>query len=54
MISPVREAEARLKAAGVCPQCLGRGEFRTLVQTNGKTHEKMVQCSRCKKPKEAA
>lgn len=52
MISPAREAEERIKAAGVCSQCLGRGVYRTLVKYNGKITETLADCPRCKGKKQ--
>lgn len=47
IIKPEHEAAERLKHAGVCPQCLGAGVFRSLIKKNGSNVAILVDCPRC-------
>ena len=47
IIKPGHEAAERLKHAGVCPQCLGAGVFRSLIKKGGQVMTVMLDCPRC-------
>lgn len=46
-IQPAKEAEHRIKSAGVCPQCLGRGVYRTLEKRGKQVVTILVDCTAC-------
>lgn len=47
IVKPEQEAIKRIKAAKVCPQCLGAGVFRSLIKRNGGVTTVLVDCDKC-------